>query len=256
MGQIGQRVADYSSSRPVAFTHPHRADAGPAYPEAAHLTFRSVMREEFRADLAQVSRTLVMMAEAVQAAMHRATEALLKADQTEAEQVCDRDAEIDALYRIVEDKVYDVVARQAPVASDLRVVLTALHAAGDLERMGDLAEHVARTTLRRHPAAAVPPELTAVVERMGAVADMLAGKIANALNNLDAVAAAQLERDDDAMDDLHRQLFKIILGPDWPHGVEAGVDAALLGRFYERYADHAVNVGRHVVFLVTGENAP
>jgi phosphate transport system protein len=114
---------------------------------------------------------------------------------------------------------------------------------------------VAKTALRRHPASAVPPELTSVVERMGEVADLLSGKIIHALTNLDAVAAAQLERDDDAMDDLHRELFQIVLGPDWPHGAEAAVDAALLGRFYERYADHAVNVGKHVVFLVTGENA-
>jgi phosphate transport system protein len=214
------------------------------------------MRDEFRADLAEIGRTLVAMAEAVQRAMHRATDALLTADRTEAEQVVDRDAEIDALYRIVEDKVYDVVARQAPVASDLRVVLTALHAGADLERMGDLADHVARTALRRHPAAVVPPELAEVFSRMGEVADHLAGKIAKALLDSDAVAAAQLERDDDVMDDLHRQLFKLLLGSDWPHGVEAAVDGALLGRFYERYADHAVNVGKHVVFLVTGESIP
>jgi phosphate transport system protein len=213
------------------------------------------MREEFRADLAQISHTLVVMAQAVRTAMSRATAALLKADQTEAEQVIYGDAEIDALCRIAEDKVYDVVARQVPVASDLRVVLTALHAGADLERMGDLAEHVAKTALRRYPACAVPSELTGVVERMGEVADLLAGKIAQALTNLDAVLAAQLERDDDVMDDLHRELFQIVLGPDWPHGAEAAVDAALLGRFYERFADHAVNVGKHVVFLVTGENA-
>ncbi|MDT4986154.1 MAG: phosphate transport system protein [Micromonosporaceae bacterium] len=213
------------------------------------------MREEFRADLAQVSRTLVLMAETVRTAMRSATDALLKADQTVAEQVLDRNPEINALSRIVEDKVYDVVARQAPVASDLRVVLTALHVGADLDRMAALAGHVAKTALRRYPASAVPPELADVIERMAEVADLLAEKIVSALNNLDAVAAAQLERDDDAMDALHKQLFKAVLGPDWPHGVEAAVDAALLGRFYERYADHAVNVGGHVVFLVTGENA-
>src|SRR5256884_4536817 len=212
------------------------------------------MRDEFRADLAEVSRTLVTMAEGVRIALRRATSALLTANRDEAEEVVDRDAEIDALYRIVEDKVYDVVARQAPVASDLRVVLTALHVGADLERMGDLADHVARIALLRHPAAAVPPELAEVFARMGEVADHLAAKIARALSTADAVAAAQLDRDDDVMDDLHRQLFKILLGTDWPHGVEAAVDGALLGRFYERYADHAVNVGRRVVFLVTGEN--
>src|SRR4051794_4730578 len=186
------------------------------------------MREEFRSDLNQVSRTLVIMAEAVQAAMNRATRALLKADRTEAEQVVDRDPEINALNRIVEDKVYDIVARQAPVASDLRVLLTALHVASDLERMGDLAEHVAKTCLRRHPSPAVLVELCDVVEQMGEVADLLAGKIAAAISNLDTVAAAQLERDDDAMDELEKQLFQIVLGADWPHGVEAAVDAALL----------------------------
>jgi phosphate transport system protein len=212
------------------------------------------MRDEFRSDLNEISHTLVAMADAVRVAMRRATESLLQADRDGAEHVVDRDREIDALYRIVEDKVYDVVARQAPVASDLRVVLTALHVGSDLERMGDLAEHVAKAALRRHPAAAVPLELTEIIQSMGKVADQLAGKIGRAMSSLDAVSAAQLERDDDAMDDLHRQLFELVLNPDWPHGVETAVDGALLGRFYERYADHAVNVGRHVVFLVTGES--
>lgn len=212
------------------------------------------MREEFRAELEEISHTLVAMADGVRQAMRRATEGLLNSDKAEAEEVMDRDPEIDALYRIVEDKVYDVVARQAPVASDLRVVLTALHVGADLERMGDLAEHVARTAVRRHPSTAVPPELVDVFARMGEVADHLAGKIARALSDADAVAAAQLERDDDALDELHRQLFRVMLAKDWAQGVEAAIDCALLGRFYERYGDHAVNVGKHLVFLVTGES--
>jgi phosphate transport system protein len=214
------------------------------------------MRDEFRGDLNEVSRTLVAMGEAVRVAMRRATEALLSADQTEAEEVVARDAEINALYRIVEDKVFDVLARQAPVASDLRLLVTALHAAGDLERMGDLAEHVAKTCLRRHPVEVVPDGLQDVVGQMGQVADRIAGKITNTLSTQDIVSAAQLDRDDDAMDDLYRELFSIVLDKDWSYGVETAIDAALLGRWYERYADHAVNVGRHVVFLVTGENLP
>jgi phosphate transport system protein len=214
------------------------------------------MRDEFRADLNEVSRTLVAMGEAVRIAMRRATKALLAADHTEAEQVIARDAEIDALYRIVEDKVYDVLARQAPVASDLRLLVTALHAAGDLERMGDLAEHVAKTCVRRHPAEVVPAELQDVVSQMGEVADRIAAKITTALSTQDIVSAAQLDRDDDAMDNLYRELFSIVLAKDWSNGVETAIDAALLGRWFERYADHAVNVGRHVVFLVTGENLP
>ncbi|HTJ38521.1 MAG TPA: phosphate signaling complex protein PhoU [Dactylosporangium sp.] len=211
------------------------------------------MRDEYRADLLQVNKLLVWMADAVRSAMKRATNALLNADQTDAEEVIARDAEVNALYRLVEDKVYDLCARQAPVASDLRLLLTALHLAADLERMGDLADHVAKTALRRHPARAVPEPLVETFVQMGEVADRIAGKISSAISNLDIVAAAQLDRDDDAMDKLHTSLFGIMFSPQWTEDTESAVDSALLGRFYERYADHAVNAGRHVVFLVTGE---
>jgi phosphate transport system protein len=212
------------------------------------------MRDEYRADLVQVNHMLVSMAEAVRSALNRAGNALLKADQTEAEEVVARDAEIDALYRLTEDKVYDLLARQAPVASDLRVVFTAIHVAADLERMGDLAAHVARTALRRFPACAVPDALYPTFEDMGRVADRIAEKITTAISTSDIATAAHLDRDDDAMDALHRQLFEIMFDPKWSEGTEAAVDNALLGRYYERYADHAVNAGRHVVFLVTGES--
>jgi phosphate transport system protein len=212
------------------------------------------MRDEYRADLVDVNRMLVQMGSSVRQAMARATNALLNADQTDAEEVIARDAEVDALYRLVEDKVYDLFARQAPVASDLRVVFTALHVAADLERMGDLAEHVARTALRRHPECAVPPSLTETFQGMGQAADRIAEKITVAISTSDIVAASQLERDDDAMDQLHRQLFELMFDAKFTDGTEAAVDNALLGRFYERYSDHAVNAGRHVVFLVTGES--
>jgi phosphate transport system protein len=162
------------------------------------------MRDEYRADLVSVNSLLVSMGTAVRGAMTRATSALLAADQTDAEEVIARDAEIDALYRLAEDKIYDLFARQAPVASDLRVVFTALHVAADLERMGDLAEHVARTALRRHPAHAVPDSLAGIFTEMGKVADRIAGKITSAIDEADIVAAGQLDRDDDAMDHLHR----------------------------------------------------
>jgi phosphate transport system protein len=213
------------------------------------------MREEFRGDLAQVNQLLVDMAECARAAMRRATAALLQGDQTEGEAVKAADEEIDALYNRVEERVYDLLARQAPVASDLRAVMAALHVASDIERMGDLAEHIAETALRRHPAIAVPEELRPVIAEMGDVADRIAEKSVLAMRNTDAAAAAQLERDDDAMDDLHRQLLAFMLGAAWRHGVEAAIDGALLGRYYERYADHAVRAGNQVIFLVTGEAA-
>ncbi|GIM92360.1 phosphate signaling complex protein PhoU [Paractinoplanes toevensis] len=211
------------------------------------------MREEFQADLNEVSRLLVTMAEAVRAAMRKATTALLTADLKAAESVIERDAEVDEIYKQVEAKVADTIARQAPVASDLRMVITALHISADLERMGDLAEHVAKTAQRRHPSPAVPAELRPVFKGMAEVADQMAEQIADLLAKPEAEAAAALEKADDGMDDLERELFKVLLHDDWPYGAETAIDGALLGRFYERYADHAVNIGEQLVFLVTGQ---
>lgn len=214
------------------------------------------MRQEFHSDLLEVGRILVSMAEASRIAMRNATVALLDADLAAAERVVVQDDEIDSLYHRVEEKVNRAFARQAPVAGDLRLLLTALHVAGDLERMGDLAEHVAKSALRRYPAPVVPAELRPVISQMGTVAERIAGKITLVLSSPDAVRAAELERDDDVMDELEKELFHVLLGPHWSHGVEAAVDAALLGRFYERFADHAVNAGERVVYLVTGQSTP
>jgi phosphate transport system protein len=213
------------------------------------------MRDELRSDLLEVGRLLVSMAEAVRTAMRNATHALLTADREAGEEVVARDAEINDLCRQVEEKVYDVLARQAPVATDLRLVVTGLQIAADLERMGDLAEHVAKTALRRHPSPAVPAELRGVFTAMAEVADRIAAKINLTLTAQDIALATELETDDDAMDDLERKLFGVLLGKDWPYGAETAIDGALLGRFYERYADHAVNAGRRIVYLITGEPA-
>ena len=209
------------------------------------------MHGDFYHELARVNGTMVTMAKAVRESMRQASTALLAADQSLAREVTIRAAEIGVLYRVVQDRVHDLIADQQPVGADLRTVLTASSAAADLERMGALAVLVARAALRRHPAPAVVAELSELFREMSTVGDDMAGKIVLALADHDAVLAAQLDGDDDAMDRLHRQLFGVMLSPDWPLGVEAAVDGALLGRYYERYADHAVNVGRHVVSLAT-----
>jgi phosphate transport system protein len=214
------------------------------------------MREKFQSDLQEIADLLVDMADEVRAAMRRATGALLHSDAEIARAVIAADDGVDTRYRQVEERVYDVIALQAPVASDLRLVLSALHIAGDLERMGDLADHVAKTGLRRHPNPAVPAELTGVIREIAKVADAIAGKISRILSTPNVTRATELERDDDAMDELHQQLLATVLAPDWSHGVETAVDMALLGRFYERYADHAVNAAQHVIFLITGETQP
>ena len=123
----------------------------------------------------------------------------------------------------------------------------------DLERMGDLALHVAKVARRRYPSSAVPPELRSTILLMGHSAEEIVAKAGSVVASRDIAMAAQLEKDDDVMDGLHRTLFTVMLAPEWNAGVEAAIDIALVGRYYERFADHAVSVARRVVYLVTGE---
>ncbi|HEV7826397.1 MAG TPA: phosphate signaling complex protein PhoU [Mycobacteriales bacterium] len=211
------------------------------------------MRDTFHDELDQIGAALVEMTNMVGSAMSRATTALLDGDLELAEKVISADAAIDELYRQTEERAFDLLARQQPVAGDLRVIITGLRMVGDLERMGDLAEHIAKIARRRYPASAVPPELRAIILEMGQIAQRIVAKAGSVIAGQDAELAAELEGDDDAMDALHRKLFRILLDDDWAHGMEAAIDITLLGRFYERFADHAVSVARRVVYLVTGE---
>ncbi|MDQ1688120.1 MAG: phosphate transport system protein [Frankiaceae bacterium] len=211
------------------------------------------MRDAYRSDLDAITDALVEMTRLVGSAMARATTALLDADLALAESVIAADDQVDALYRQVEEQALDLLARQSPVAGDLRTVVTSLRIVADLERMGDLADHVASVARRRFPASAVPAELRGTVLEMGQVAQRIVTKAGSVIASRDVASAAELERDDDAMDSLHKRLFSLILADDWDGGVEAAIDVTLVGRYYERYADHAVSVARRVVFLVTGE---
>jgi phosphate transport system protein len=211
-----------------------------------------LVRAEYDAELDDIRRILVVMADAARAAMSDATVSLLTIDPEMAQRVVSADDAIDEHQRHLEDRVYDLLARQAPVASDLRLLFAAMHIAADLERMGDLAAHVAKVGLRRSPAPAVPASLHSIIARMAGVADKIAAKISAVLASPDAVDAATLGLDDDEMDRLNETLFVVLLGAAWRDGVESAIDGAMLGRFYERYADHAVNAGRRMYFLVTG----
>jgi phosphate transport system protein len=189
----------------------------------------------------------------VAAAMEKATSALLGCNLSLAEQVISDDVKIDAARSDIEGTAFTLLALQTPVATDLRVVVSSIHAAADLERMGDLALHVAKTARRRHPQAVLPEQVQPYFAEMGRLAVAMAEKAAIVLRSRDAQAAAALEDEDDAMDDLHRHLFTVLMAKDWPHEVATAVDITLLGRFYERYADHAVSVARRIVYVVTGE---
>lgn len=185
-------------------------------------------------------------------AMELATRALLDTDLGLAEQVIGDDAKIDDARSACEEHAYALLALQAPVATDLRSVLATIHAAESLERMGDLALHVAKAARRRHPNPVLPEQVRPDFARMGRVAVELARNAEQVILSKDIKRARSLEAADDEMDDLHRHLFSVIMDKDWPHGVAAAVDVTLLGRFYERFADHAVSVAKRVVFVVTG----
>ncbi len=213
------------------------------------------MRDAYHEELDAVSDSLVEMTNMVGSAMRRATTSLLDADLQLAETVITADDKVDALYRDIEARAFDLLARQQPVASDLRMLVTSLRMVADLERMGDMALHVAEVARRRYPSSAVPPELRSTVLEMGHAAEEIVAKAGSVIASRDVTLAAELERDDDVMDDLHRRLFTAILDDGWGHPVEAAIDLTLLGRYYERFADHAVSVARRVVYLVTGVRA-
>ncbi|WP_028925586.1 phosphate signaling complex protein PhoU [Pseudonocardia acaciae] len=211
------------------------------------------MRDAYQSKLDGLAEQLAIMTETVASAMRKATDALLNADLPLAEEVISEDLRVDELRNQAEEDAFALLALQAPVAGDLRVVVSTIHAAGDLERMGDLALHVARAARRRHPADVVPEEVKPYFAEMGKVAFELARKAADVIRHPDVERAKQLESDDDAMDDLHRHMFTVLMGRDWTHGVAAAVDVTLLARFYERYGDHAVAVARRMVYVITGE---
>jgi phosphate transport system protein len=213
------------------------------------------MRDAFQEELDGINDSLVQMTNLVASAMARATTALLDADLALAEGVITADETVDLLYREVEERAFDLMARQQPVASDLRFFVTSLRMVADLERMGDLAMHVAKVARRRYPGSAVPPELRSTMLEMGQVAERIVAKAGSVIAQRDLTMAVELERDDDAMDALHRRLFTMLLDPSWVYGMEAAIDITLCSRYYERFADHAVSVARRVVYLVTGERS-
>ncbi len=210
------------------------------------------MRDAYQEQLDDLADGLAGMCAQVAEAMEKATRALLDVDLQLAEQVISDDIRVDEIRASAEEKAFALLALQAPVATDLRIVVSAIHGAGDIERMGDLALHVAKAARRRHPQSVLPDEVKPYFAEMGRVGVQLALKAGDVIRTRDLAAAAQLESDDDAMDDLHRHMFTVLMDRNWSHGVGPAVDITLLARFYERYADHAVAVARRIVYVVTG----
>lgn len=211
------------------------------------------MRATYRDQLNGVVTTLADMTELTLSALTRATRALLTADLSLAEQVISDDIIIDRHHDELERQCFLMLARQAPVAGDLRTIVASLRMLTSLARMGDLAAHVAKVARLRFPDRAVPENLAPNFQRMCDVAASMVDEVLRALRDQDADTAQKLSDADAEMDELRRHQFQILLGDHWTAGIEAAVDVALLGRYFERYADHAVALGRQIIYVLTGE---
>lgn len=211
------------------------------------------MRQHYHDQLDEIAANLVEMANLVDTAMSRATRSLLNSDADLAAKVVEDDDHIDHLAQVVEDTCVSVMALQSPVATELRFLIGAIRMSSSLERMGDLASHVAKQAKLRHPDSSIPAELRSTFSMMGAIANSVVQKTAAVISSRDLSLAADLAAADKQMDDLHRELFTVVLAPSWAHGVEAAVDVTLLSRYYERFADHGVTIARRIAYIVTGD---
>ena len=210
------------------------------------------MRQTYHDELDQIVSSLVGMTNDVRIAVHDATRALLNADAALAEKVVNDDPRLDKQHDDLEERCFTLLARQAPVAGELRTIVAALRMAFELARMGDLAVHIAKITGMRAPALAVPETLRANFSRMAEVADEMILVAGQTLDQRDVGEATKLAESDEEIDELRRQQFRVLLADDWEFGVEAAVDVALLGRYFERIADHAVSMGSRIIYVITG----
>lgn len=211
------------------------------------------MREAFNEQLEQIFADLARITDLVEVAVKDATTALLTGDASVAQEVISADDQIDRARTEVEEAAFEIISRQAPVAGDLRSLIAALRMVSELERMGDLSVHVAKIARLRVPNLAVPPSVRPTIVGMSEVAIEMVDRVGEIIRDHDVSSAVEMQRIDERMDMLRRSSFTQLLGRDWQDGVEAAVDIALLGRYYERIADHAVSIANRVVFVVTGE---
>ncbi|MDY6869618.1 MAG: phosphate signaling complex protein PhoU [Actinomycetota bacterium] len=210
------------------------------------------MRTVFHEKLDELTAQLGQMCGQAGLAMKKATRALLDADLSAAAEVVTDHDQVVAMRVSAEQAAFALLALQQPVAGDLRAVFSAIQIIADTERMDALAVHVAKIARLRHPDHAVHGEVRDCFVEMGTLAVALGESAQQVLLTGDPAEGAHLREQDTAMDDLYRRLFSLLMSPTWQHGITAAVDTALLGRFYERFADHAVEVGRRVIFIATG----
>jgi phosphate transport system protein len=211
------------------------------------------MREGFHDDLNHLDELLADMCGSAAVAMRDATQALLTGDLSLAEQVLAADKELDTQRARCEEHAYGLLALQAPVARDLRFVLAAIYCAGKIERMGDLAAHIADTARYAHPDHAVPAELEPVFAALGDVAATMADRVADLIRTTAEGGFAELRHTDETVDALHARVLAVVTSKSWDQGHRPAIALALATRFYERFADQAVSVARRLEFAATGD---
>ncbi|WP_375406109.1 phosphate signaling complex protein PhoU [uncultured Amnibacterium sp.] len=211
------------------------------------------MREVFQQELAEVQDRLVEIAGLVEQAIGRATTAFNSSDVSLAENVIADDRQIDELAASLDELAIDILARQQPVARDLRIVVSALRISASLERMGDLAEHIAQLARTRFPEKVVPKDLRPTFIELGRLDVAIAGKLTRLLETESTELADEIRDDDDLVDELHLSVFDKVLGETWKGGAGDIVDSTLASRYHERFADHAVSIAKKVQYLQTGD---
>ncbi len=211
------------------------------------------MRAVFHQTLEDVQGRLVEIADLVAVAMDKATRAFSSSDVGLAEEVIAEDHIIDEKCLDLDELTIEILARQQPVARDLRIVVAALRMSASLERMGDIAEHIAQLTRMRFPERAIPKGLKSTFQRMGELDVEVARRLADLLRTQDLDIAEDIRNGDDVLDELHLSVFEKVLSDSWRGEAAATVDATLASRYHERFADHAVSVAKKVIYLATGE---
>ena len=211
------------------------------------------MRELFQQELKELQDDLVDIAELVHQAMSDAVSAFNKSDVELAESVIARDDKIDNAVKELDEQAIAILARQSPVADDLRMVVSSLRISSSLERMGDMAEHLAQLARYRFPDKVVPKSVRPIFKDMGKLDVQMAAMLVELLKTNDLDLAAKIRDEDDRVDALHLSVFENVLSEGWSAGTESTVDATLASRYLERFADHAVSISKKVTYLATGE---
>ncbi len=211
------------------------------------------MREVFQQELREVQERLVEIAALVEVSIENATRAFNESNVSLAETVIADDDKIDELTVNLDELAINILARQQPVARDLRIVVSALRISSSLERMGDMSEHIAQLARYRFPEKVVPKSLRSTFAEMGRLDVEVAKKLTELLRTEDVKLAEEIRNDDDKIDGLHLSVFDKVLGETWKGGAEDTVDATLASRYHERFADHAVSIAKKVQYLATGD---